>query len=68
MRNYRSALCGLATLLFVCQFSFGQANVNENLETAHIYVDGSERIGLEFRLAVESSEDHRRRGFHGGDE
>jgi len=39
MRYYRSALCGLAALLFVCQFSFGQANVNERLETAHIYVD-----------------------------
>jgi hypothetical protein len=41
MRNYRSALCGLAALLFASQFSFGQANVNESLETAHIYVDGA---------------------------
>lgn len=36
----RSVLCGLAVLLFV-HFSFGQATVNESLETAFIYVDGT---------------------------
>lgn len=36
----RSALCGLAVLLFA-HFSFGQATVNESLETAFIYVDGT---------------------------
>src|SRR5258706_7535885 len=41
MPKYISALCGAATILFVCHLSFGQANVNESLETAHIYVDGT---------------------------
>jgi len=41
MQRYRSALCGLAAILFVSHFSFGQATVNESLETAYIYVDGT---------------------------
>src|SRR5258708_35984996 len=41
MRKYTSALCGLAAMLLLSHLSFGQANVNENLETAYIYVDGT---------------------------
>jgi hypothetical protein len=41
MRKCTSALCGLAAVLFLSHLSFGQANVNENLETAYIYVDGT---------------------------
>ncbi len=41
MRKYTSALCGLAAIVSLSHFSFGQANVNESLETAFIYVDGS---------------------------
>jgi hypothetical protein len=41
MRKYTSALCALAAILLVSHLSFGQANVNENLETAFIYVDGT---------------------------
>ena len=41
MRKCTSALCGLAVVLFFSQLSFGQANVNESLETAYIYVDGT---------------------------
>ncbi len=41
MRKYTFALCGLAAILFVSHFSFGQATVNESLETAYIYVDGT---------------------------
>ncbi|HYM78939.1 MAG TPA: hypothetical protein VE377_23400 [Candidatus Dormibacteraeota bacterium] len=39
MYRYRSALCGLAGVLFLTHFSVGQATVNESLETAYIYVD-----------------------------
>ena len=42
MRRSNSALCGLAVVLFcLSHFSFGQATVNESLETAFIYVDGT---------------------------
>lgn len=41
LRKYSSALCSLATILLVSHFSFGQANVNESLETASIFVDGT---------------------------
>ncbi len=41
MRTYTSALCGLAVVLFFSHSSLGQANVNESLETAYIYVDGT---------------------------
>jgi hypothetical protein len=40
-RRNPSALCTLAAILFLSHFSFGQANVNESLETASIYVDGT---------------------------
>jgi hypothetical protein len=39
MRTYTTALCGLFAISFLSYFSFGQATVNESLETAHIYVD-----------------------------
>ena len=39
MQWIRSALCGLLGVLFLAQFSVGQATVNESLETAFIYVD-----------------------------
>src|SRR3984893_17876384 len=41
MRKYKSALCGLAAILCASHLSLGQANVNESLETAYIYVDGT---------------------------
>ena len=41
MRTYASALCGLAAIVSLSHFSFAQANVNESLETAFIYVDGT---------------------------
>lgn len=41
MRRSRPALCGLAIILFLSHFAVGQANVNESLETAFIYVDGT---------------------------
>jgi hypothetical protein len=41
MQKRASALCVLGTLLFIAHFSFGQATVNEGLETAFIYVDGT---------------------------
>ena len=41
MRKYTSAFCGIATILFATHFCFGQATVNESLETAFIYVDGT---------------------------
>ena len=37
----RPLVCGLAAILFVSHFPFGQANVNESLETASSYVDGT---------------------------
>jgi hypothetical protein len=41
MRKYTYALCALAAILLVSHLSFGQATVNESLETAYIYVDGT---------------------------
>jgi hypothetical protein len=41
MRRYACALCALGGILFFCGLSFGQANINENLETAYIYVNGT---------------------------
>jgi hypothetical protein len=41
MRRRNSALFGLAAILFTSHFCPGQANVNENLETAYIYVNGT---------------------------
>jgi hypothetical protein len=41
MRRYASALCGLAGVLFIARFCVAQATVNESLETAFIYVDGT---------------------------
>ncbi len=41
MPRYTCTLCGLAAMLFFSYLAFGQANVNENLETAFIYVNGT---------------------------
>jgi hypothetical protein len=41
MRKYRSVFCGFAAILFASHLSLGQATVNESLETAYIYVDGT---------------------------
>ncbi|HEY3971917.1 MAG TPA: hypothetical protein VGM18_02875 [Candidatus Sulfotelmatobacter sp.] len=41
MRKYTSALCLVTAIVFASHLSFGQANVNESLETAFIYVDGT---------------------------
>jgi hypothetical protein len=41
MRRYACALCALVGILFFSRSSFGQANINENLETAYIYVNGT---------------------------
>ena len=41
MRIPPAALCGLSALLFLSHLSFGQATVNESLETAYIYVDAA---------------------------
>lgn len=41
MQRYTSALLGIVVILFTSQFLFGQATVNESLETAYIYVNGT---------------------------
>jgi hypothetical protein len=41
MRRLTSALFGLAALLFTPHFCLAQANINEGLETAFIYVNGT---------------------------
>lgn len=43
MRSSVSALCRLSVVALLClsRAAFGQANVNESLETAFIYVDGT---------------------------
>lgn len=39
MQKCMSAFCILGTMLFISQFVFAQATVNESLETAFLYVD-----------------------------
>lgn len=39
MRKRASAFCILGTLFFLSNFGFAQANINEGLETAFLYVD-----------------------------
>lgn len=41
MYKFLAAVCGLSALLSMSNFSFAQASVNESLETAFIYVDGT---------------------------
>src|SRR5450432_3646972 len=41
MRKHTYALYTLTAILFLSHVSLGQATVNENLETAFIYVDGT---------------------------
>ena len=41
MKRYTSALLGIVALLSTNHFLFGQATVNESLETAYIYVNGT---------------------------
>jgi hypothetical protein len=41
MRGRISPVFGLAVILFAAQFCLSQATVNESLETAYIYVDGT---------------------------
>ncbi len=41
MRGCKSVFIGLAVILFAPHFCLGQATVNESLETAYIYVDGT---------------------------
>jgi hypothetical protein len=41
MYRFLAAVCGLSALLSASNFSFAQASINEGLETAFIYVDGT---------------------------
>src|SRR5271166_4385091 len=41
MRKHNSALFAVVAVLFAPYFCLGQANINENLETAFIYVNGT---------------------------
>jgi hypothetical protein len=42
MKEKLPLMCGIAAaIVFFCQFSFGQANINEGLETASLWVDAT---------------------------